>query len=290
MPLSQRVLNVTFELPSGDVTLDSSMDMHVHIEKQALAAQASCVIDVFGLSQSLREALLSQFTAWNKRMYEQGDLRSPYIDMNVTAGYKSATQTTTTMVFSGQVAMTEPMSAPPNIGTRITCYSQQLSRAQYVTNIAPVQARFYDYVQWVGEQMGVDRVVCETSYNDTIVTNPSGTTEYVSGLLIDIQTYYRPNVAAFIDNNALIVMDQNKVIAERGSVTIDEFIGTPMWTEWGVEFKTLYNPKIQLAGAATLKSLLNPSLNRTFVITALKYDLASRDEAFYVMVNGAPPA
>jgi hypothetical protein len=131
---------------------------------------------------------------------------------------------------------------------------------------------------------------CETSYNDVVITNPSGTTEIVAHLLIDIQSMYRPNVVAFIDNGSLIVKDANKIISTAQMVTIDEFVGTPMWTEWGVEFTTLYNPQLQLAGAPTLNSKMNPSLNKTYVTTALEYDLTSRDVAFYVKVNASPSA
>lgn len=290
MPLAQRVLNVILELPSGNVTLDASLDLHVHIKKDALAIQNSCTIDVFGLSQSVREAILSQFTAWNKRQIETGNAQPNYVNMYVQAGYLSDNKDTTTIVFSGQVVLVNPISAPPNIGVRITCYSQQLQKLQWVTGTAPASMPFKQYVEWAGAQMGVSSIDCKTSYDDTVVWNPSGTTEVVAHLLIDIQSYYRPNVVAFIDNNILYVRDANKVIDTAQKVTISEFIGTPMWTEWGVEFTTLYNPQLQLAGAPTLNSKMNPSLNKTYVTTSLEYDLTSRDVAFYVRVNASPSA
>jgi hypothetical protein len=279
-------------LPEGTVLLDQSLDLHVRVRKDALAIQNTCSVEVFNLSQNLRERLLSQFTAWNKRNLEQGSTgaQQNYIDIMIQAGYNDAGQNTATTIFQGQIALAGPFNAPPNQGVHIECYSQQLNKLDWITAPAPTSGTFKSYVQWAGEQMGVSSVVCETSYDDTPITNPFASTHVVAELLVDIQSAYRPNVAAFIDNNVLYVKDVNKVVSSAQAVTISEFIGTPMWTEWGVEFTTLFNPQINLAGASTLKSLMNPSLNQTFVNSSLEYDLTSREVPFYVKVNANPSA
>jgi hypothetical protein len=301
MALTKRILNAVITLDSGDVTLDASLDLHVRVSKDALGIQQTCTIDVFGLSQTLRQTLLSQFTAWNKRQIEQpvGGVapRNNYVPIKVYAGYQGESvgpaapgQNTSTLIFDGWVVLCEPISGPPNIGVRLTCYQLAQQKTQFISDVAPTSATVEQYANWIAKQMGLARVLCVTSQKDKVITNPSATTEVVGALLIDIQSMYRPNVAAFIDNNTLIVKDQNQVIDSFNTVNVDEFIGTPMWTEWGVQFQCLYDPKIQLAGAATLKSLMNPSLNKSWVITSLRYDLASRAEPFYVTVNGCPPA
>jgi hypothetical protein len=312
MPLGSRVLRATLALPIGNIVLDETLDIRIKVHKDALAIQNSCTITVFDLSQSLRESLLSQFTAWNKRNLETGQpgYKASYIGVTVEAGYQNAKavqtvngpsttassqsstagQATTSTVFAGQIVKATPVSSPPNIGVAIECYTQQLSRIEYISNFAPTKTTFKQYVQWAGAQMGVSSVVCETSYDDVEITNPSASTHIVGTLLVDIQNAYRPNVAAFIDNNILYVKDQNKVVSTAQVVTVSEFIGTPLWTEWGVDFMCLFNPQIALAGAATLQSSMNPSLNQTFVISSLDYDLNSRETPFYVRVNANPSA
>jgi hypothetical protein len=269
------------------------LDLRIRIHKAALAIQNSCDIDVFNLSQTLRASLLSQFTAWNKRNIEAGKAgyEASYINVSVTAGYKNGNQQTTTQAFQGQIVLSAPISMFPNLGTRISCYSQQINKLNFVTEPAPTSGTFKSYVQWAAQWMGVSSVVCETSYDNTNITNPFASTHVAASLLIDIQGLYRNNVVAFIDNNILYVKDVNKVISSANIVTVDEFVGTPpMWTEWGVEYTTLFNPQIVLAGATTLKSSLNPSLNQTFVTSSLEYDLNSRETPFYVKVNGNPSA
>ncbi|MEM5370275.1 hypothetical protein V4C53_30135 [Paraburkholderia azotifigens] len=305
MPLARRALNVSFKLPHGNVILDESLDLRVHITKQALAVDAVASIEVFNLSQTLRESLLSQFTMWNLRQVQSGNVQNrlvpsgtadlgAFIDVTIQAGYEDGSQNSTTTVFKGQVGAVTPISDPPNIGVRIDCRSQLLARTQFVTSPAPTQTTFKNYVAWVAEQMGLP-FDCETSYDNQIITNPSAQTMVVAALLIDIQNQYRPNVAAFIDNNTLIVKDVNKIISTSNTVTVSEFIGTPMWSEWGIELSTLFDPRIRLAGAIIPNSTMNPGIGthknqRAYVITQLDYDLCSRATPFYVKVNASPSA
>jgi hypothetical protein len=246
-------------------------------------------------------------TAWNKRNIENGQpnvAQKSYINVTVQAGYLTQTGNNTSWgvaagqnvnlnlitVFSGQVALAGPIGELPNMAVKITAYSQQISKVQYITQVPPGQMTFKAYAAWVASQMGVN-LVCQTSYDSVVITNPGSSVHTVGDLLVDLQSYYRPNVAAFVDNNTLYVKDVNKVITEAGQVTINEFINMPLWDEWGVEFECLFNAQLILACAATLVSTMNPSLNNVgYVIYALSYDLTSRDTNFNIKANGAPPA
>lgn len=293
MPLGTRILKVTISLDSGDVVLDQSLDLHVRVSKLALAMQTACSIDVFNLSQNLRERLLSQFTAWNKRNVEHGTAgyTASYVNVKVDAGYLNASQSSTSTIFTGQVVVASPFGAPPNQGVRIECYSRQIDRTQNISDPAPTSGSFKSYVLWAAAQMGIDNVVCETSYNDTNITNPFASTIEVSALIWDIQNAYRPNVAAFIDNNTLYVRDANKLVSSAQIVKVSEFIGMPIWNEWGAEFTTLFDQRIVFPHAVALQSDMNPSLGQgSFVLTEIEYDLSSRQTEFYVKASGSPPA
>lgn len=300
MPLNTRVLQVQLSMPNGQVILDQSLDMHVRIHKAALQIQNRCIIDVRGLSTSLRQQLLSQYTAWNKRQVDTGQASAAWINMQVTAGYNDSpnsaaptgsTSQNTAVIFVGQVVLCEPSSGPPNIGTRITCYSRQIDKTTFASSPQTLTCTFYEYVKWAAGQMGFgSNFICQTSYNDVVITNPGRGIYTLSALLVDIQNMYRPNVAAFIDDNQLIVKDRNAIINTAAISQVTEFIDTPQWNEWGVNWKTLMDPTLKLAQAANLTSLMNPGVNGTYVITELDYDLASREGNFYVTANGSPPA
>ena len=296
MALSKRILNITISLPGGDVVLGSDIDVKVKVYKAALAIQSRASIEITGMTTSLRQQLLSQFTAWHKRQVESGQAAADWINVKIEAGYEGAssvdsTASNTAVVFLGQIALVDYVAGPPDITVRITCYSRQIDKTSFVTSPAPSTTTYLNYVKWAAEQMGMgENFICDTSFNDVIVTNPAATVFTRAALLVDIQNLFRPDVAAFIDNDQLIVKDRNKVINVGAIAELKEFIGTPMWTEWGATFVTLMNPSIKLAQAATITSMMNPGVNNTYVITEIEYDLTTRDNAFYIKASGSPPA
>ena len=296
MPLQQRVLRVTISLPSGDVVLDESLALRVTIHKAALAIQNTANIEVMGMSTSLRLKLLSQFTAWHKRQVSTGQVPQDWISIKVEAGYSGgngnqggASQPAT--IFIGQVVTCDPISAPPNIGIRICCFTRQIDKTAYLTQMAPTNTTYYNLVAFAAQQMGFgSNFTCQTSYNDKIVTNAFRTIYTQGQLLIGIQDLYRPNAVAFVDDDRLIVKDRNKIINPADIPQVTEFIGTPEWNEWGVSWQSLMDPSIKLAGGATLTSLMNPGINGKYVIYELQYQLTSRDEPFYLKATAGVPA
>jgi len=294
MPLAKRSLQVTFAMPSGNVVLDETLDLHVNIHKNCLAIGNTCAIEVYNLSQTLRQSLLSQFTLWNKREIQSGTgnatAQPQFINVTIQAGYVKANgQNTQTTIYVGQVVSCEPISGPPKIGVRIACNSQMIYKGMFKTNVPP-QMTYKQYAEWVGLQLQVDRTVCKTSYDDKIVVNPSMSTAVREYLLLDLQNAFRPAVAAYIDNNMLIVRDQGAILTTDAPYEVNEFIGTPLWTEWGAKFQCLFDPEIQLSTPVVLNSKLNPSLAQTFIVTTLDYNLTSRQVPFYVAAEGNPTA
>jgi hypothetical protein len=243
------------------------------------------------MSTEMREGLLSQFTAWNNRLVQTGQAPEPFVKVTIEAGYSERRSENLAVVFKGEVAMVDPSSTPPDIGVKITCFTRQVDKTKWVTNRTPSSMRFYDLVAWVSDQIGFgSNFVCETSFNDTPIENPARSIQTVAGLIPYIQDLYKPDVAAFIDDDVLIVKDRDKVISREQLVPLDVFVGIPSWTEWGVEFTTIFNPSIRLAGAVNLTSKMNPGVNGNYVLTSLEYDLNSRDRAFYVKGFGSPPS
>lgn len=290
MAIGSRILKVTFSLQNGDVVLDETIEMRVRVRKMALAIQNKCSIEVSNLSGTLRETLLSQFTQWRYRNVVAGLADPNYVNVKVEAGHRSSSGDATTTIFEGQVVTATPVSAPPTIGIRLDCFSRQIDKTAFVTEPAPTSGTFKSYVEWAGKQMGVAQTICDTSYDNTVLTNQFATANRVSSLIIQIQDVFKPAVAAFVDSNTLIVRDLNKVISAAQIVSVNEFIGTPLWTDWGVEFECLMNPAISLVNAATVTSKMNPSLNGTYVVYDVTYDLTSRDTPFYMKAGCMPPA
>ncbi|WLW40848.1 hypothetical protein GNAINCEL_00066 [Serratia phage KKP 3709] len=106
-----------------------------------------------------------------------------------------------------------------------------------------------------------DNFICDTSINDTIIVNAGRTAFTNAALLWDIQNLYRDSVAAYIDDDFLIVKDKNKILNQGQITNLTEFInGPPEWTEWGVEFTVLFDPNVKLADWRQLEIDNQPKL------------------------------
>ncbi|MGF7132072.1 hypothetical protein P3T40_003555 [Paraburkholderia sp. EB58] len=297
MPLKQRVLRADITLPNAagsSITLDQSLDIKVKLSKAVFMNQQICEIVVTNLSASLRESLLSQITAFNRRNVETGVVTAGlYASVSVTAGYiqpGTPPQMLTTTIFTGQIVRCDPVGELPNLAMKLTCYSQQLIKTQFMTQ-PPGSATFGGYCQWVADQLGLS-LYLNTSKAGQKVTNPGAANQSMGQLLPELQRFYYPNVVAWIDNNTLYVSDANKVVAQNGTVAVNEFVnGFPVWTDYGVTFGCLFNPSIFVGSACILKSTMNPSLNNVgYVVTMIEYDLTSRQDAFDMRIQAAPPA
>lgn len=261
------------------------------IKKAALSIQNKATIDIGGLTDTLREYLLSNFTAFNKRLREQGQIDANYVNVTVKAGYQEGNQSTLTLVYKGQVVLGELASPPPNLVVRLTCYTQQIDRTKFITKQAPSPVTFEDFVRYAADQMGIASVTVDTSINQQIIINPGRTAFVVAALLPEIQNYQRNTIAAYIDDDQLIVKDKDKILNPDSIKVISEFVGVPMWNEWGADFTTMYSGDIKLAQGVQFQSVLNPSLNdTTFVVMMLEYDLASREDTFSVSGSVSPTA
>ena len=288
--LTVPLVRIELEMPDETVTLTEKLFLNVHIKKRALAIQNRATIDIGGMTQKMREYLLSNFTAFNKRLRETGRLEAKYINVTIRLGYLVDGKETLSVVFKGQVVTCEPVSGPPDMVVRLNCYTRQIDKTKFITSGAPDEVTFAEYVKWAAEQMGFgSNYICDTSINNEIIHNPGRTAFVAAALLADIQSLYRDSVAAYVDDDFLYVKDKDKILNPNEIVELNEFTQPPTWNEWGVDFQVMFNPNVKLAQGARLTSIINPSLNgTTFVVMEVQYDAASRADNFTVTVAASP--
>ena len=90
MAMKKRLIRATLTLPTGDVIWDQSLMLNIRVMKMALGIKSQATIDIGGLSQDSRQALLTQFSAYAKRQREQGDTGDAdnFIPIKIEAGYR----------------------------------------------------------------------------------------------------------------------------------------------------------------------------------------------------------
>lgn len=290
MALKSRRLNISFTLQDGSTyTLDQNLDLTVRITKAALMMQNRAVIDAYNIGKKFRETLLSRFTAWNKRLYDTGQSTSQWANVTISAGYETSGTSVETVIYQGQVALVEPVTGMPDVGVRITCFTRQIDKSRWISQRAPAKMTYKKYAEWIAGQMEI-ALDCQTSYDDSPIYNPGRQFLTIQHMLIDLQDMHRPYVAAFIDDSTLYIRDVGKIIDSSSGVMVDEFIGIPQWQQWGVQCRVMFAPEITLTSALTLKSALNPQVDGQYVVTQLEYELASRNNPFYITALCSPPA
>ena len=293
MSLRKRVLKVTIGLPSGNIVLDETLNMKVRIHKTALSIQNKATIEVSNLATTVRKELLSNLSAWQQKQRDQFGNPATVWPVTIEAGYIDASgASTVATIYVGETVVSSLAAPPPDITLRLECMTHQVDKTTWVTEPSPDSMRFRDLVIWAADKMGIPeaQVICQTSHDDEIIQNPARSRLVASSILPYIQDYYHPNVVATIDDNFLIVTDRDKAIQPNDIVQLNEFIGIPTWTEYGMEAEILLNTGVRVAKAVNLTSIMNPTLNGGFVVMELDYDLTTRETPFYVKVSGIPPA
>lgn len=286
MPLRKRILKVTFDMPGGLLVLDESLEMSIIVRKECLRAQTVCEINVVNLTTTMR-AKLTEFTAWNKRLAQTGSEHLAYINVKVEAGYNEGGTIT---VFTGQVVAARLTSPPPSLGVSIQCASRQIDKLKD-TPYPPPTDTFKQYVIWAAKEMGV-AWDCQTSYDDAVTPGLFATAYTVDALLWALQSAFRPFVVAYVDNDRLVVRDLNKALDSERIVYLEEFIGAPLWTDYGATFRAMFDHRVHLGGLVNIASKLTPGLANAeaWLVYSIDYELTTREQPFYISCAVYPPA
>jgi hypothetical protein len=296
MPLPQRRLRVTFELAESTMVFDETTEMNVSVTKDCLNPRPTATIELFNLSASKRTQLFTQFTEWNLRMIQTGLGEPPPDDflnkVKIEAGYKTDKGESIGLIFQGEIVTANLTTSPPNIGMQIQCAARQIDRSKNAASPDP-KMTFAQYVDWAGKQMGITRSDCQTTHDNETVQGMFDSVHDVASLIWEIQAAYRPLVVAYVDNDILTVRESNKPLrSETATIAVEEFIGVPMMTSYGVVYQSLFDQKVHLGGLVTLNSKMNPTIlnNTKWLVFKLEYTLSSRNTPFYQKADVYPAA
>lgn len=301
MSLGKRVIKVTIQPDvtnsALDIVLDDSLDIDVKIHKDVLAYQNKAEIEVIGLTTTLRESLLSRFTAYQlARLNSNLSKQTIFYRVTIDAGYTSDNITQNqalSTVFIGELALVEPSSGPPNVGVRLTCFTHQIDKTLWTTGSLPGSCTFQEMINWVGGQLqaasptGTFKIVVDTDYSQQVVTNAGQSFRELGAATATLMQYMWPYVYVYIDDDTLFVRDRVKV-DNSPVVPINEFVGAaPSWTDNGVKGQTMFNESLRIMSNISVNSKMNPMLaNSGFIIGKLDLHLTSRRTPFYTSFEG----
>jgi len=316
MPLKQRIVRITIKPKGGQpVVLESiggeNFSARVNIAKAIDTYQQQCTIDIVGLTASVRGFLLSNFSAYQNQLVQDG-VPLNYCDVQIEAGYRTAAASSngveqtdwTSVLFVGQIVTAQLVEGPPDPRVVIQCATRQNDKTTW-TQPLPNKSTYRNICELIANQMGLN-LVGATSFDAQEVSNFGTSKGTLSSLVTEIQNMTLGRTVAWADGGNLYVSDANKAIDPSQISLISEFVGIPSVDSYGFNGRTLLaqnNPT--LGSAVQVMSVTDnkqpgfllsdrdkstPLVSGKFVVTILEYEICTREPPFYCRMFGALPA
>lgn len=262
--IDQRILRIGVEV-SGQINWYENLAMTAKGSKTVSDTQNECSVTITNLSRDVRNYILTETSPFNKN-------RTPK-RLIVEAGRVS---TGVARLFVGSITASSP-TQPPDIGLDMKAQTGGFERGGITAISGNPADKLGDIADKLGGELGAS-VVFEAENKQIANFSFSGPKSRLVNKLAEAG-----NVDAYLDDETLVIKDRNKPLKNRVKI-IDNttgMIGIPETTERGVKVKILYDLETALGGQIDLTSELNPSLDGSYTIYKIDFDLASRAPPWY---------
>jgi hypothetical protein len=270
-----RIVKLVFTYGTQQATIDTStnpsrpMYIVANGAKFVDVTQNECTLQVGNLSRDLRNALATNLTPFDYNQQRKS--------VQVWAGRKS---TGMFLRYEGDIISATP-SQPPDIIMNIRSKTMQFFKNDIVAQSYAVTAPLSQVAGDVAKSLGINLKFEATERN---IANYS----YSGNAASQVQKLGTLGpIDAYIDDNTLVCKDKGVALANTSHVLSKDtgMIGQPELTEYGIRVKCLLSPGVTLGGTLTLKSVQNPSLNGDYTIYRTGFEIATRDTAFYDVIE-----
>lgn len=233
--------------------------------KYASAMQNECSVTIDGLSRDVRDYILAETSPYRLNRTPQR--------LIVEAGRVSSG---VHRLFSGDV-ITSAISEPPDVRLTLTAKTGAWAAGRVVADSGPPLEPLSAVAARVAAQCGVNLSFEATEKNIACFTYAGGAAGMVDAL------QQAGGVRAFIDDDILYVTDQAQPVRGRHRILNMRtgMVGVPKPTLRGVDVTYLIDGESSVGGALTVESMINPSLNGTYRIYQLSFEVASHDDPFF---------
>jgi len=268
MPIDSRRVRVGIEV-NGKIQYYEELNIEASGTKYANANENECEVKISNLSKTVRDYILSETSPFTKSKTPKR--------LILEAGRVS---TGLSQVFIGDIISAVP-SQPPDIELSIKAQTQSTAKGDIVSKSQGEKASLKAIAKDVAKDLGLS---LSFEAQDKKISNYS----FTGGKLKQVEELGRAGgVNAFIDDDKLIIKDGNVPLNGKSQTLNLEtgMIGIPEITEHGIKVKYLYNNESAIGGALVVESKINPSVNGTYVIYKLSFDIANRQNSFYLVAE-----
>lgn len=227
--------------------------------------QNECEVTIANMDKATRDYILTETSPFNAN-------RKPK-KLIVEAGRESYGYS---RIFIGDIT-DSGISQPPDITVKLKALTGNYSKGNIIARNQGASASLRTISQGVANDLGVSLDFQASEKNISNYTFSGGALKQINKLnssgLVD----------AYLDDDVLVVKDMNVPMNGRMRIlNLDSgMIGIPELTEQGIRVKFLLDNQTTVGSALEITSIIYPTLNGTYVIYKLSFDIANRDDPFY---------
>lgn len=263
-----RIIKVGVEV-KGKIRYFEGLAIVASGTKYANANDNECEIRITNLSKDTRDYILTETTPFKKSKEPKRII--------LEAGRVS---TGTSVLFIGDILSAVP-SQPPDIQLTIKATTKSTSKNETVVRSKTEKTSLKSISADVARDLGL-KLVFEAK--DKQIANYS----YIGGNSGQVNELGKSgSVNAYIDDDKLVVKDTDVPLSGKTQLLNMNtgMIGIPEIDENGVKVKYLFNNQTEVGGGLQIESKLNPAASGKYVIYKLNFDIASREDKFYLMAE-----
>lgn len=275
----QRLVQVDIELPGGPLSFGADAAIYASGVKFGNANQNQCECRIFNLTKEQRNYLLTHATP----LTQPGVNRTP-VSLNLRVGRQSYG---TFLLFTGQMIACN-ITQPPDIGVTLRALTNNLFNGVILGASQPAVSSLKTIAQSIANSFSPPLTLDFSKATDRAINNFALNGSANNGI---VKLNQMGGIDAYIDNNTLIVIDSDKARNDAPILISEEtgMIGIPQVTERGVNVTVMMNNQLELGSSIKVDSIINPAANGVYKVYKLNFEVASRDQPFWYVVESSLP-
>lgn len=274
MTIDPRLLQVGITI-NNKLKIYKDLAINVTGAKYASATQNETVIKIANLDKETRDFLATEGTPFNR--INQQKRQKVFIE----AGRKS---TGVVRIFTGDITLVT-LAQPPDIWTTIKAITCQFQKGDILATEEGPTSNLSTICKKAADKLGLS---LKFEATDIQIANYG----YTGSATKQIEKIAQlGNIDAYIDDDLLIVKDKNAGI--KGAIRLISsntgMIGMPVFTDFGVKVRTLFDIYLKVGQQVKIKSEFYPAANGIYNVFKLNFNLANRDTPFYYDIETLRP-
>lgn len=259
-----RIVDVTLEFPSGALTY-RDLAIYATGQKYFSTVWNTCNCTIYNLAAEQRNFILSRTSPMN--------IPPTNVKMSLNVGRESYGTFT---LFNGNVTKSRT-TQPPDIGVELIGMTGT-ARAGFirtdsnaaVTQLSTIAANIATANGVALNFLAADKAIENYNFTGAAINQ-----------IDDLNNM--GDIIASIDNDVLTVINSGDA-TNQGSILINAqngMVGIPQFSESGVTVKMMIDNRVKIGNRVTVQSEMVPAANGDYIVEAMLYEVASRDEQFF---------